>query len=134
MRNKRAKKSYFIRAYIYDKVNNETETGFLSFDYGWWNTAKLIDAHIVKTRKDAVEIIKEIINEEPILLSDGKKYPPFEIYRIGEFGADRKSISFRLSVVELDIDNIEMKELDYWSGTVSYENPNILLTEVGGID
>jgi hypothetical protein len=134
MKNKRAEKTYVIRVYVYDKVNNETETGFLSFDYGWWNTAKLTDAHIVKTRKDAVEIIKEIINEEPASMSDGKKYPPFEIYRIGEFGAGRTSISFRLSVVEINIDNIEMKELDYWNGTVSYENPEILLTEVGKID
>lgn len=134
MRNKRAKKSYFIRVYVYDKANNETETGFLSFTYGWWNTAKLADAHIIESRKDAVEIIKSIINEKPALLSDGKKYPPFEIYRIGEFGAGRRAISFRLSVVELDIDNMEMKELDYWGGTVSYENPEILLTEVGKID
>jgi len=134
MRNKRAEKTYVIRVYVYDKVNNETETGFLSFNYGWWNTAKLTDANIIKTRKDAVEIIKEIINEEPASMSDGKKYPPFEIYRIGEFGGGRTEISFRLSVVEINIDNIEMKELDYWSGTVSYKNPNIILTDVCKID
>ena len=56
---------------------------------------------------------------------------PFEIYRISNFGGTRTEISFRLSVVEIDIDSIEMKELDYWGGTVSFENPNILLTEVG---
>ena len=134
MRNKRAEKTYVIKVYVYDKVNNETETGFLSFKYGWWNTAKLTDAHIVKTRKDAVEIIKSILNEEPTLLSDGKKYPPFGIYIIGNFCGSRTAISFRLSVLEIDIDNLKINELDYWSGSVSYENPEILLTSVGKID
>lgn len=131
MRNKRAKKSYFIRAYIYDKVNNVTETGFLMFKYGWWTTTKIKDAHTMETRKEAIGFIKDIINEEPVLMSDGRKYPPFEIYRISNLGGTRTEISFRLSVVEIDIDSIEMKELDYWGGTVSFENPNILLTEVG---
>ena len=134
MRNKRAKKSYFIRAYIYDKVNNETETGFLMFKYGWWTTANITDAHIMETRKEAIGFIKDIINGEPELMSDGKKYPPFDIYRIGDLGGTRTSITFRLSVVEIDIDNIEIKELDYWGGTVSFENPEILLTDVGSID
>jgi hypothetical protein len=80
------------------------------------------------------EAFKDIINEEPVLMSDGRKYPPFEIYRISNFGGTRTEISFRLSVVEIDIDSIEMKELDYWGGTVSFENPNILLTEVGKIE
>ena len=35
------------------------------------------------------------------------------------------SVSFRLSIIRIDIQNITINELDYYTGRVSFENPEI---------
>ena len=46
-------------------------------------------------------------------------------------GKDYTRLDFRLSVVELNIDKIEIKELDYFCGTISSEDFKIVLTAKG---
>ena len=125
---------YFIRAFIADQKNVESETGLLGWDWGCWTTQSIGSARNWGSREKALEEIKKIVDEKPAKMSDGKVYPPNEIHRIGGMCIHRNKIEFRLSVVEFDVEHITMKELDYYVGTVSFENLNIILTACGGND
>ena len=124
-------KKYFIRAFIADMKNVESETGLLGWDWGYYMTNSLKQVCDWGSREKTLERINKIINEQPSEMCDGTIYPPIEIHRIGNMNNRRDRIEFRLSVVELDIDHINMKELDYYVGTVSFENPKIIITAKG---
>jgi hypothetical protein len=127
-------KEYFIRAFIADQKNVESETGLLGWDWGCWTTHSIGSARNWGSREKALEEIKKIVEEKPAKMSDGKVYPPNEIHRIGGMCNHRNKIEFRLSVVEFDVEHISMKELDYYVGTVSFENPQIILTAKGVVE
>ena len=127
-------KAYFIRAFIADQKNVESETGLLGWDWGCWTTQSIKQACDWGSREAAVERIEKIINEHPSKMSSGVIYPPTEIHRIGGMCNHRNKIEFRLSVVEFDVEHISMKELDYYVGTVSFENPQIILTAKGVVE
>lgn len=131
MKDIKPNKEYFIRAFIADMKNVESETGLLEWACGYWMTKSLRQARECGSRENAIEQINKIINEQPIKMSDGKIYPPLGIQRIGNMNINRDRIEFRLSVVEIDIDQTTMKELDYFCGTVSFEKPQIILTAKG---
>ena len=127
-------KEYFIRAFIADYKNVESETGLLGWDWGCWTTQSIGSARNWGSREKALEELKKIVEEKPAKMSDGKVYPPNEIHRIGGMCNHRNKIEFRLSVVEFDVEHISMKELDYYVGTVSFENPQIILTAKGVVE
>lgn len=131
MKDIKPNKEYFIRAFIADIKNVESETGLLGWDWGYYMTHSIKQAREWGTRENALERINKIINEQPSKMSDGKIYPPLEIHHIGNMNINRDKIEFRLSVVEIDIDQTTMNELDYFCGTVSFENPQIILTAKG---
>ena len=131
MKDIKPNKAYFIRAFVADMKNVESETGLLGWDWGCWTTQSIGSARNWGSREKALEEIKKIVEEKPAEMSNGKVYPPNEIHRIGNMSNNRDRIEFRLSVVEIDINQITMKELDYFCGTVSFEKPEIIITAKG---
>lgn len=127
VKNTKSTKSYFIKACIFDKKNNESEIGFLGFEYGWFIASNITDSRVIKTAEEANKYIEHIINEKPGRWSDGTICPPDEIYHIAHLGGKRTSIEFILSVVEVDINNLTMMEIKRYCGEVSFKNPEIVL-------
>lgn len=120
-------KEYYIRIFITD-MKNESITGLLGwgpirykYDWGHWITIGFDQARNWGSRENVLHEINKIINEQ-------------QIQRIcnnvnRNVDNTNDTIKFRLSVVELDINDITIKELDYFCGMVS--NNQITITDKG---
>ena len=125
-------KEYYIRIFITD-MKNESITGLLGwgpirykydsegYDWGHWITIGFDQARNWGSRENVLHEIDKIINEQPHQM---------EMQRIcNNVNNTNDIIKFRLSVVELDINDITIKELDYFCGIVS--NNQITITDKG---
>lgn len=129
-------KEYYIRIFITD-MKNESVTGLLGwgpirykydsegYDWGHWITIGFDQARNWGSRENVLHEINKIINEQPHQM---------EMQRIcnnvnRNVDNTNDNIKFRLSVVELDINDITIKELDYFCGMVS--NNQITITDKG---
>ena len=125
-------KEYYIRIFITD-MKNESITGLLGwgpirykydsegYDWGHWITIGFDQARNWGSRENVLHEINKIINEQPNQM---------EMQRIcNNVNNTNDNIKFRLSVVELDINDITIKELDYFCGIVS--NNQITITDKG---
>ena len=125
-------KEYYIRIFITD-MKNESITGLLGwgpirykydsegYDWGHWITIGFDQARNWGSRENVLHEIDKIINEQPNQM---------EMQRIcNNVNNTNDIIKFRLSVVELDINDITIKELDYFCGMVS--NNQITITDKG---
>ena len=125
-------KEYYIRIFITD-MKNESITGLLGwgpirykydsegYDWGHWITIGFDQARNWGSRENVLHEINKIINEQPCQM---------EMQRIcNNVNNTNDIIKFRLSVVELDINDITIKELDYFCGMVS--NNQITITDKG---
>lgn len=120
-------KEYYIRIFITD-MKNESITGLLGwgpirykYDWGHWITIGFDQARNWGSRENVLHEINKIINEQ-------------QMQRIcnnvnRNVDNTNDTIKFRLSVVELDINDITIKELDYFCGIVS--NNQITITDKG---
>lgn len=133
--NIKPEKEYYIRIFITD-MKNESITGLLGwgpirykydsegYDWGHWITIGFDQARNWGSRENVLQEINKIINEQPRQM---------EMQRIcnNVRNVDNTNdiIKFRLSVVELDINDITIKELDYFCGMVS--NNQITITDKG---
>lgn len=116
-------KEYYIRIFITD-MKNESITGLLGwgpirykYDWGHWITIGFDQARNWGSRENVLHEINKIINEQ-------------QMQRIcNNVNNTNDNIKFRLSVVELDINDITIKELDYFCGIVS--NNQITITDKG---
>jgi hypothetical protein len=120
-------KEYYIRIFITD-MKNESITGLLGwgpirykYDWGHWITIGFDQARNWGSRENVLHEINKIINEQQIQ----------RICNNVNRNVDNTNdiIKFRLSVVELDINDITIKELDYFCGMVS--NNQITITDKG---
>ena len=132
MKNIKPEKEYYIRIFITD-MKNESITGLLGwgpirykydsegYDWGHWITIGFDQARNWGSRENVLHEINKIINEQPNQM---------EMQRIcNNVNNTNDIIKFRLSVVELDINDITIKELDYFCGMVS--NNQITITDKG---
>ena len=132
MKNIKPEKEYYIRIFITD-MKNESITGLLGwgpirykydsegYDWGHWITIGFDQARNWGSRENVLHEINKIINEQPNQM---------EMQRIcNNVNNTNDNIKFRLSVVELDINDITIKELDYFCGIVS--NNQITITDKG---
>lgn len=132
MKNIKPEKEYYIRIFITD-MKNESITGLLGwgpirykydsegYDWGHWITIGFDQARNWGSRENVLHEIDKIINEQPNQM---------EMQRIcNNVNNTNDIIKFRLSVVELDINDITIKELDYFCGMVS--NNQITITDKG---
>ena len=132
MKNIKPEKEYYIRIFITD-MKNESITGLLGwgpirykydsegYDWGHWITIGFDQARNWGSRENVLHEIDKIINEQPHQM---------EMQRIcNNVNNTNDIIKFRLSVVELDINDITIKELDYFCGIVS--NNQITITDKG---
>ena len=136
MKNIKPEKEYYIRIFITD-MKNESITGLLGwgpirykydsegYDWGHWITIGFDQARNWGSRENVLHEINKIINEQPHQM---------EMQRIcnnvnKNVDNTNDNIKFRLSVVELDINDITIKELDYFCGIVS--NNQITITDKG---
>lgn len=136
MKNIKPEKEYYIRIFITD-MKNESITGLLGwgpirykydsegYDWGHWITIGFDQARNWGSRENVLHEINKIINEQPHQM---------EMQRIcnnvnKNVDNTNDNIKFRLSVVELDINDITIKELDYFCGMVS--NNQITITDKG---
>lgn len=120
-------KEYYIRIFITD-MKNESITGLLGwgpirykYDWGHWITIGFDQARNWGSRENVLHEINKIINEQ-------------QMQRIcnnvnRNVDNTNDTIKFRLSVVELDINDITIKELDYFCGMMS--NNQITITDKG---
>lgn len=127
MKNIKPEKEYYIRIFITD-MKNESITGLLGwgpirykYDWGHWITIGFDQARNWGSRENVLHEINKIINEQ-------------QMQRIcnnvnRNVDNTNDNIKFRLSVVELDINDITIKELDYFCGMVS--NNQITITDKG---
>lgn len=120
-------KEYYIRIFITD-MKNESITGLLGwgpirykYDWGHWITIGFDQARNWGSRENVLHEINKIINEQQIqrICNNVNK----------NVDNTNDTIKFRLSVVELDINDITIKELDYFCGMVS--NNQITITDKG---
>lgn len=120
-------KEYYIRIFITD-MKNESITGLLGwgpirykYDWGHWITIGFDQARNWGSRENVLHEINKIINEQQMQ----------RICNNVNKNVDNTNdiIKFRLSVVELDINDITIKELDYFCGIVS--NNQITITDKG---
>jgi hypothetical protein len=127
MKNIKPEKEYYIRIFITD-MKNESITGLLGwgpirykYDWGHWITIGFDQARNWGSRENVLHEINKIINEQQIQ----------RICNNVNKNVDNTNdiIKFRLSVVELDINDITIKELDYFCGMVS--NNQITITDKG---
>lgn len=127
MKNIKPEKEYYIRIFITD-MKNESITGLLGwgpirykYDWGHWITIGFDQARNWGNRENVLHEINKIINEQQIQ----------RICNNVNKNVDNTNdiIKFRLSVVELDINDITIKELDYFCGMVS--NNQITITDKG---
>ena len=120
-------KEYYIRIFITD-MKNESITGLLGwgpirykYDWGHWITIGFDQARNWGSRENVLHEINKIINEQQMQRICNN------VNRNVDNTID--TIKFRLSVVELDINDITIKELDYFCGIVS--NNQITITDKG---
>ena len=127
MKNIKPEKEYYIRIFITD-MKNESITGLLGwgpirykYDWGHWITIGFDQARNWGSRENVLHEINKIINEQQIqrICSNVNR----------NVDNTNDTIKFRLSVVELDITDITIKELDYFCGMVS--NNQITITDKG---
>ena len=127
MKSIKPEKEYYIRIFITD-MKNESITGLLGwgpirykYDWGHWITIGFDQARNWGSRENVLHEINKIINEQQIQ----------RICNNVNKNVDNTNdiIKFRLSVVELDINDITIKELDYFCGMVS--NNQITITDKG---
>lgn len=127
MKNIKPEKEYYIRIFITD-MKNESITGLLGwgpirykYDWGHWITIGFDQARNWGSRENVLHEIDKIINEQQMQ----------RICNNVNRNVDNTNdiIKFRLSVVELDINDITIKELDYFCGMVS--NNQITITDKG---
>ena len=127
MKNIKPEKEYYIRIFITD-MKNESITGLLGwgpirykYDWGHWITIGFDQARNWGSRENVLHEINKIINEQQMQ----------RICNNVNKNVDNTNdiIKFRLSVVELDINDITIKELDYFCGMVS--NNQITITDKG---
>ena len=120
-------KEYYIRIFITD-MKNESITGLLGwgpirykYDWGHWITIGFDQARNWGSRENVLHEINKIINEQQMqrICNNVNK----------NVDNTNDNIKFRLSVVELDINDITIKELDYFCGMVS--NNQITITDKG---
>lgn len=120
-------KEYYIRIFITD-MKNESITGLLGwgpirykYDWGHWITIGFDQARNWGSRENVLHEINKIINEQQMqrICNNVNK----------NVDNTNDTIKFRLSVVELDINDITIKELDYFCGMVS--NNQITITDKG---
>ena len=125
--NIKPEKEYYIRIFITD-MKNESITGLLGwgpirykYDWGHWITIGFDQARNWGSRENVLHEINKIINEQQIqrICNNVNK----------NVDNTNDTIKFRLSVVELDINDITIKELDYFCGMVS--NNQITITDKG---
>lgn len=134
--NIKPKKEYYIRIFITD-MKNESIIGLLGYgpirykydfegdEWGHWITLGFDQARNWGSRENALYEINKIINEQP---------HQTEMQRIcNNLNMDVNNtddcIHFILSVVELDINDITIKQLDYFGGIIS--NNQITITDKG---
>ena len=129
-------KEYYIRIFITD-MKNESITGLLGwgpirykydsegYDWGHWITIGFDQARNWGSRENVLQEINKIINEQP------RQMEMQRICNNVNKNVDNTNdiIKFRLSVVELDVNDITIKELDYFCGMVS--NNQITITDKG---
>lgn len=127
MKNIKPEKEYYIRIFITD-MKNESITGLLGwgpirykYDWGHWITIGFDQARNWGSRENVLHEIDKIINEQQMqrICNNVNK----------NVDNTNDTIKFRLSVVELDINDITIKELDYFCGIVS--NNQITITDKG---
>lgn len=118
--------NYFIRAVV-----NDEEPALLGWEYGYYRVYVERLARVFTVPDEAENAIIKICNEKPAEMSDGTIYPPTEIHRIGELCNSKKYARIRLSVVELDVANITIKEGYYVVFETSFEHPEVHLVEDG---
>lgn len=120
-------KEYYIRIFITD-MKNESITGLLGwgpirykYDWGHWITIGFDQARNWGSRENVLHEINKIIDEQQMqrICNNVNK----------NVDNTNDTIKFRLSVVELDINDITIKELDYFCGMVS--NNQITITDKG---
>ena len=120
-------KEYYIRIFITD-MKNESITGLLGwgpirykYDWGHWITIGFDQARNWGSRENVLHEINKNINEQQMqrICNNVNK----------NVDNTNDTIKFRLSVVELDINDITIKELDYFCGMVS--NNQITITDKG---
>lgn len=135
MENKKPKNQYFIRASITDPETGNVNIGLLAWDMDNYIVHKVSRARDWESRTKALAQIRRIITQSPNETSVGV-YPPSKIYRIAQMSqGGTTKIDFTFSVLEFDTYNIKLTETDYYCGTVSFENPNIVIdTEVHSED
>lgn len=119
-------KHYFIRAVV-----NDEEPALLGDDWGFYRVDVARLARMFKGAEEAENAIVKICNEKPAKMSDGTIYPPTEIHRIGDMCITKKYARIRLSVVELDVVNLTLKEGYYIVFETSFEHPEVHLLEDG---
>ena len=119
-------KHYFIRAVV-----NDEEPALLGSEWGYYRVNVVRLAHMFKGAEEAENTIVKLCNEKPAVMSDGTVYPPNEIHRIGDMSNSKKYARIRLSVVELDITNMTLKEGYYVVLETSFEHPEVHLLEDG---
>lgn len=119
-------KHYFIRAVV-----NDEEPALLGWQSGYYRVDVERLARTFMGPEEAENAIIKICDEKPAEMSDGTIYPPTKIHRIGEMCNSKKYARIRLSVVELDVANITMKEGYYVVFETSFEHPEVHLLEDG---
>lgn len=123
-------KKYYIRVSIADTDNMESEVGLIAFDWYYYTVSSFSLAAWFDSYESAFKAIKKIVTEKPCKNVVGEtQYPPTHIHHIGNMSFRRQHISFKLSVIEIDISDITMEEMVSVSGKVSFENPEIQITE-----
>ena len=124
---------YLVRCFICDQENVRSKTGFIG---RWPRVYEIIhsikEAAVFPKKEDAIQHIEKIINEEPSRWN-GKLGAPDRISEMGfdNLGKDYTRLDFRLSVVSIDADKLEIKEHEYYCGTISSKDFKIVLTAKG---
>ena len=124
--------TFFIRVFVADSENLETETGTVGRDFGiYFPTKRMNDTEYFKDKDSAELVVKGILEEKQARMASGEVFPPNGIHRICNMSNRRSKIEFRISVIELNLESISMEEVSYWCGTVSFKNPEIIITAKG---
>jgi hypothetical protein len=124
---------YLIRVFICDQENVRSKTGFLGRYPRLYEIVHSIEhAAVFFKKEEAIQYIEKIINEKPSMLN-GELRAPEMISKIGfgYLGKDYTRLDFRLSVVSIDADKLEIKEHEYYCGTISSKDFEIVLTAKG---
>ena len=124
---------YLVRCFICDQENVRSKTGFLGRWPQLYEIVHSIEhAAVFFKKEEAIQYIEKIINEKPSTLNRELRAPEM-ISRIGfgYLGKDYTRLDFRLSVVSIDADKLEIKEHEYYCGTISSKDFEIVLTAKG---